>query len=159
VVTTFKIGKNAVGQRGKYAEGKVKDFLTKHAASKVDFDWERLPDARSAMGRMKAQIADYSFFMPGVHGVIEVKEVEHDVRLPAKNFGDDQIAKMYKRQLAGGVPVVLVYHKTTGLWRCPDYNWMREERAASWNLSDWSTFTTAQQALETVHYLGEFLFR
>jgi hypothetical protein len=56
-----------------------------------------------------------------VHGLIEVKEVEHDYRLPSKNFKPGQLGKLEMRRMAGGEIVILVLHTTTGLWRRPGF--------------------------------------
>ena len=95
--------KNNSGSRGKYAEKKVAEWLDRMGTRHATFDWSRIYDARSAGGRFPSRPGDYEFFAPGLHGLIEVKEVEHDFRLPAKNFDKKQIARLYKRQPPAGV--------------------------------------------------------
>lgn len=133
--------------RGKEAEKEVRKILEKFSAKWAAFDYERMYDARSAGGRFPAQVGDFSWFCGIPHnykfGVIEVKEVEHDFRLPSKNFS--QVPKCRKRQLAGGVIVVLVNHTTTGLWRMPPFQHFAENAGApSWDLSGFPTFTLEQ---------------
>src|SRR5262245_19757351 len=104
------------GQRGKWAEDKVRALLKKLGEADARFDWERILDARSAGGRFRAQIGDFGVFMPQLHGVIEVKEVDHAYRLPHKNFDTEAVAKLYKRQLAGGATWIIVAHLRSA-WR------------------------------------------
>jgi len=149
-----------IGQRGKKAEADVRKILERLKSEKVDFDYERKYDARSSMGRIPSQTGDFGFFTPACHGIIEVKEVAHDFRLPRKNLGSEQIAKMHVRMLAGGAIVMLIYHSTTGAWRCPDFSRFLVQRdVPSWDLSDEPTFVTARAALETVQYGGDYIFR
>ena len=128
--------------RGKYAEGQVRKVLEKLNNNIIAFDFERNYDARSSMGRIPARAGDFTFF--GVrHGVIEVKEVDHDFRLPKKNFNPDKFPKIRKRQLANGLVVVLVYHRTTELWRHVPFEFFYDRRdLPSWVLSDFPTFKT-----------------
>jgi hypothetical protein len=127
------------GQRGKYAEKKVKEFLTALGDAYADFDWERKYDARSAGGRFPSQVADYGFYTAFAHGVIEAKEIDHDSRLPAGKLS--QIPRLFKRQLAGGVVVVLVLHTTVDRWRMVPFNWLCARRSQpSWDLSEFPTY-------------------
>ncbi len=127
------------GQRGKYAEGKVKVLLGKLSDKYADFDFERKYDARSAGGRFPSQVADYGFFRPEVHGLLEVKEIAHDRRLPKDKLS--QLARLHKRQLAGSFIVVLILHTTIGAWRLVPFNWLWERREqASWDLSEFPSY-------------------
>lgn len=150
--------KKAAGKRGKYAEGKVRDFLVSLKERKTGFDFERKYDARSAGGRFPAQAGDFGFFTYGLHGLIEVKEVDHAVRLPEKNFSSEQRAKLQLRALAGGLIVVLVYHTPLKAWRVPPPWAFSGERVPSWDLSRFPTYKSVQLALETVECDGGFPF-
>lgn len=126
--------KDNAGNRGKYAEKKVREFLQWFSGLNADFDFHRILDARSAMGRFPSQPGDFAFYMPRVHGLIEIKEVAHDFRLPHKNFGPEQIGKLLKRRLAGGTILILVYHSTCKLWRVVDFEFLRTRTGGSWDL-------------------------
>jgi hypothetical protein len=130
---------NKIGQRGKYAEGRVRYFLQEVAGDLAGFDFERIYDARSSKGAIGKQPGDYRFFRPNAHGLVEVKEVAHDFRLPAKNL--TQIPGLWKRQLAGGLIVVLVYHTGIKRWRNVPFEWLKaRETQPSWDLSEFATF-------------------
>lgn len=133
--------------QGKGAEKHVQEYLKAYDAKNWAFDWARNYDAHSAGGRFHRQTGDYQFYMPGMHGVIEVKEVKHDFRLPHKNYSPEKVAKVYKRQEAGGLAIVLVQHTTTGLWRMPPFSLFRDRSGASWDLSGFKTYITCAEAL------------
>lgn len=130
--------------RGKYAEGKVKDYLQNISNKVAQFDYERLPDARSAMGRFKSMVGDFVWFYPGKHGVIEVKETQHDYRIAKDKI--PQLARMKKRVLAGGKCLVIVYHSTSKLWRVINVNDLPIIERGSWDLSGFPTFKTLNEA-------------
>lgn len=144
----------AQGSRGKYAEKAVKDYLTALGNSVANFDWGRRYDARSAGGRFPSQPGDFEYYrlIDGRHcsGLIEVKEVAHDFRLPAKNFKKEQIARLRKRVLAGCAVCVLIYHSTIGKWRrVPLEKFVMEASAPSWDLSQYKAFQNLQELLFT----------
>jgi hypothetical protein len=136
--------------QGKGAEAAVQDYLKAYDRKVLAFDWSRNYDAHSAGGRFQRQTGDYQFYLPSIHGVIEVKEVKHDCRLPHKNYDETKVAKVYKRTLAGGLAIVLVNHTTTGLWRMPPFSIFRAREGGSWNLEAHPTFSTATQALDSL---------
>lgn len=148
---------SGIGQRGKAAEKEVRAFLERLNFKYAGFDFERVYDARSAGGRFPARPGDFEFYAPRLHGLIEVKEVEHDFRLPRKNMegakakGDakvSRIAKLRKRQMAGGTIFVLINHTTTGLWRSVPIDWLHERAAQpSWDLSEFSQHSSAATEL------------
>lgn len=141
----------AIGTRGKVAEGRVQKWLARQGEREVSFDWERVYDARSAGGKFGARTGDFVFFSAGTNGAIEVKEVEHDFRLPAKNFDKAQIARLFKRELAGGKAVVLVLHTTTGKWRSAPLSYFRERLSQpSWDLSEFPAYDDVAGILEQV---------
>jgi len=141
------IKKKAQGQRGKAAESAVRALLEK-LNSYPTFDWSRIYDARSAGGKFPSRPGDFEFFFPGTHGLIEVKEVDHDFRLPAKNFDKGQIAKLRKRHMAGGIIIILVQHTTTKKWRRVDLNWIAQRLdQPSWDLQEFNLFNNAREAL------------
>lgn len=131
------------GDRGKRAEKMVQDYLQQISNRVAAFDFERMPDARSAMGRFKSMIADFAWYYPGKHGVIEVKETQHDFRIAKDKI--PQLARMKKRVLAGGSCLILVYHSTTKLWRCLDAATLPLIERGSWDLSGYPTFTKVSE--------------
>lgn len=135
----------SVADRGKWAEAQAHDYLKALSAKRAEFDFERMPDARAAMGRIKATIGDFEFFMPGAHGVLEVKETKHAFRIAKDKL--KQLPRLHKRAMCGGVCLVLVYHSSTNLWRA-----LRAEHLpigpASWDLAGFPTFYTPTAALQ-----------
>ena len=141
----------AVGKRGKYAEDEVRKYLERINREVVAFDWHRVLDARSAGGRFPAQTGDFAFFAPRLHGVIEVKEVAHDYRLPSKNFNVKQINRLRKRALAGGLVVVLIRHSTSKVWRrVPLPFFVERLNAPSWDLGAFEATEDLASLLEDV---------
>lgn len=135
--------------RGKAAEKAVATYLTGMSNKVAEFDFHRVYDARSAGGRFAAQPGDYAFYTPHDHGLVEVKEVDHDSRLPKKNFEKEQIAKLRKRQLAGGQIAVLINFTTTKLWRLvPLAHFIENLDLPSWDLRAFPTHTKAALALD-----------
>lgn len=141
----FKPDKPKTADRGKSAEKAVQDYLTSLSDADAHFDFLRLPDARSAMGRMKSMPADFEFFAPGVHGLIEVKETAHDYRLSSSKV--TQLPMIRRRMLAGGRGIVLVHHSTTKLWRRVPAA-MLDPTASSWDLTEYDLHMTVESALE-----------
>lgn len=130
--------------RGKVAEKKVQDWLKRLNEEVAQFAWLRLPDARSAMGRLAAQPSDFIVFSPAGATFLEVKEIAHDRLLP---FGKlPQLADMKKFQLAGCRSTVLVYHTTSKRWRCIDVRDLESISKGSWDLSVFSEHATCEAA-------------
>ena len=109
----------AAANRGKYAEGEVKKFLKKMEAANCAH--HRFPDAHS--GSMVTAPADFMFMQAGVFRLLEVKEIQHDFRMPYDNFSPDQVARMRMWQAAGAHAWVLVYHKNLKAWRLIPAEW------------------------------------
>lgn len=136
---------SAVGQRGKYAEGKVRLWMKTRSDADASFDFYRFPDARA--GSFQVVPADFEAVHRGVPFLIEVKEVEHDFRLPQKNFSEDKVARMRKRQMAGAECWVIVYHRTTKRWRVvPLVAFI--ERKPSWDLTLSSSYLKVADVME-----------
>lgn len=158
-------------KRGKYAEGKVGDFLKEYKQTVAGFTYNRITDARSSMGAMSnPQPGDYQWFLntnlhcvvalPAEHmlhtiftrnGLIEIKEVFHEFRLPHKNFGEDQVGRMVIRQMAGSECIVLVCHRVEGvrgaLWRNVPLDFFRTRAGGSWDLRDFDTHDNVSNIL------------
>lgn len=136
--------------RGKSAEAEVQKYLKAYDEKHQDFDWARNMDAHSAGGRFHRQTGDFQFYGPGVHGVIEVKEVKHDFRVPHGNFNEGAVGKLWKRQLAGGEIVIIVHHSTSKKWRVAELARFRKRDGGSWDLSDLYEFHTCREALDSL---------
>lgn len=138
----------AAANRGKYAEGEVKKFLKKLEAANCAH--HRFPDVHS--GSMVTAPADFMFMQAGIFRLLEVKEVQHDFRLPYDNFSPDQVARMRMWQAAGAHAWVLVYHKNLKAWRLIPAEWFlnRPKLSASgkpvgsWVLEEFPLVTLAE---------------
>jgi hypothetical protein len=146
---SFKPEKSKSANRGKAEEKEVHEFLKRLSASRADFDFLRLPDARSAMGRVAAMPADFEAFTPSGHYLLEVKSSEHDYRLARDKV--TQLPMMRKRILAGGRSIVLVYHSMIKKWRRVNVG-VLDPTAPSWDLSTFAMYDSAEAALEGVFY-------
>lgn len=139
------------GTRGKWAEGQVKAWMKKRSEAEAGFYYYRYPDARA--GSMQAVPADFGTMHQGLGGLLEVKEVVHAFRLPAKNFSPDKVARMAKFDMAGGISWVLVCHMPMKLWRVAPIDFFILDRPASWDLSRFPLHPSADAAL--LHIFGE----
>jgi hypothetical protein len=143
-------------QRGKYAEQKVRDWLSQHAKDKVNFCFNRILDAHSARGMMaNPQPGDFQWFADPFdgprNGLIEVKEVAHEFRVPHKNFAVDQVGRMRIRKLAGSEPLVIVCFKMEGKpihWCCPPFEFFEQREGGSWDLREFSYHSKVDTILE-----------
>lgn len=125
------------GQRGKTAEAKLQKAFAKIEASRHDFTYERIYDARSSMGKMSnPRVGDFVLYYAGKNVIIECKEVAHSYRLPCTNFDLAQRARLRKRQLAGSICVILVYHSTTDMWRMQDLEFFGTQSTGSWDFRE-----------------------
>ena len=132
----------AQGDRGKWAEGRARDYL-KTLSETRDCAFMRLPDARA--GSFQPTTADFLVNHKRQHTMLEVKEVEHTYRLPGKNFKQDQRARLANWRTAGTNTWVLVAHMplkpSTGrqklglMWRSIPALWFGSEEVPSWDLS------------------------
>lgn len=143
--------------RGKYAEGKIKDVLEDWKQRVAGFTYNRILDARSSLGAMSnPQPGDFQWFLNTGHefdmgpagwkvytrnGLIESKEVFHEFRVPHKNFAPDQVGRMKIRQMAGSECIVITCHRQEGvrgaLWRQVPLEVFAERPpgTASWDLT------------------------
>ena len=122
-----------IGDRGKWAEGEVHKKLKLISNQVAEFDFERPPDARAARGALKAQVGDFVWYLPGGHGVVEVKESKHDFRVAKDKLA--QLPKLRKRALAGGNIKVIVYHSALNKWRVAPLFFFDGPIPPSWDLS------------------------
>lgn len=150
------VKKEELGQRGKRAEKSVRDHFEKLNEQYATFCYERLPDARAAMGRIKKQMADYLCWWRDTDEVgdydfryqvpLEVKSTEHDYRLAKDKL--EQLPKLKKVAMAGAFPHVLVHFKAIDKWRIAPADYF-ESGVPSWDMRDLPTFESAQAALES----------
>lgn len=142
----------SAANRGKYAEDKVREVLKNMEEGNLRFTFNRIPDAHAAGGKAQPQAGDFqAFFTNIMHSfnyLIEVKETEHENRLPYKNFSPDAVARAYKRQLAGSQVIVLVCCKPLKEWRIIPLDFFRERNvntpSGSWVLTGFPVFPTKQ---------------
>lgn len=147
-----------IGQRGKVAEGEVQKYLNALSSRVAAFEFERIYDARSAGGKFPKRPGDFAFYRTSVHdgtpkvvvhtlhGLIEVKELEHAYRLPKTRLAS--LPKLVKRELSGGIIVVLIKNPLTGMWRCPPFAFFRNNQSVtSWDLRLWREHPNLNEAL------------
>lgn len=153
--------------RGKYAEGKIRDILKEMEEEQLRFTFNRIQDAHAAGRIFASQAGDFEWFfdtgriaalpeesgkraVPYTrNGLIEVKETEHAFRLAHKNFSSDKVARMRKRQLAGSECLIVVCHRVYGsgeqpLWRFVDFDYFLQREGGSWELTDYPTYTNKE---------------
>lgn len=104
----------------------------------------RLPDAKSARGRVKAQPADTMYRCGDKAGFIEIKALKHSHRLPAERV--TQHATLAKWTLAGSSDLVLVHHYLEPGWRVVKVADL-PFGIPSWNLQHLPMFESAEAAL------------
>ena len=146
---------SAAANRGKYSEGKVKDYLKLLEASHMTFTYNRVQDAHAAGGRFVPQAGDFQAFArieskmcdewnnpthSSRNFIIEVKELKHDFRLPHASYSPDKVARVQKRVLAGSEAIVILYHSTTKLWRAVPFAVFTDRSVGgSWDLREYPT--------------------
>ena len=128
---------------GKETENLV-ETLFKVWNERQDFAWHRLPDVKSARGRLAAQPGDFLWRSGLMSGFLEVKALKHPYLLPASRL--TQLPTLKKWTLAGAKDIVLVHHYMQGLWTAC---FVKELGfgVPSWDLRDFPSFGTAERAL------------
>lgn len=152
--------KKEIGQRGKSTEKQVQDILDLWNQKKLEFAYERLPDARAARGAIKAQVADFMIGIMAGHPaaykqfiLLEVKESKHECRLAKDKIAQLPRIKKWVRACATGL--VLVHHTETRLWRLVNADDL-EIGKPSWDLTPYPVFDTPWAALVSHHAFREF---
>lgn len=117
-VIPFK-GPSSHGDRGKWAEAHVANWLEDRTNREVGFAYHRYPDARAARGALAAQPADFLVAIKrpkseprAVH--LEVKETAEVRRLPRSKI--TQYGKLGMFDLAGFETFVVVYRSHHADW-------------------------------------------
>lgn len=130
-----------LGTRGKWSEGKVRDWMKVRNDTDAHFAFLRYPDARA--GSAQPAPSDFEAMHRGVGYKIEVKEVKITTvssrRLPSANFASDKVGRMRKWHLAGAACWVIVCHLKEGRGGVKEWRLVQGshffERAASWDLT------------------------
>lgn len=132
---------STAANRGKVAESLLQKQFKLLEAADAYFTWERIYDARSSRGAMaNPRTGDFVLYNRGDNTVLEVKEVDHEYRLPRANFSKDQRARMRKRQLAGSLCYVAVYFTPIKAWRLLEMRYFDTEETGSWDMRDQSLY-------------------
>lgn len=122
-----------LGSRGKSAETKVFDILSKWQKAGQNSDFDRLLDSRSAGRIVAAQVADFLLFFQGSSATLEVKEIKKGSRLTKKSF--PQLPRMVRRELTGCKGFLIAHTKEDDKWRVVRVANMALG-APSWKLSE-----------------------
>jgi len=103
------------GLRGKRAENLVEKALKELKEASAHFDYDRLPDTRSAGRIMPAQVADFTMLYHGKAFCLEVKEVKKGKRLNIKS-AFRQYPRMLRRSMAGATGLLLIFSVEEDSW-------------------------------------------
>lgn len=148
--------KNKYTDRGKEPEDDVKDFLKKvWEPASPHREANRLVDSRQAQRIIAAAKADFDFYsgfdpQSAYFGLIEVKSTKHTYRLERGKV--PQLPNLRKRELCGGVCVVLVFHSELKAWRIVTADWLTHNGdKGSWNLTQFPTYPTPEAALHSLY--------
>jgi hypothetical protein len=142
--------------RGKHSESYIRNLLLKLESDFVAFTFNRVMDSHAAGGRLPASPGDFQAFSKtsgkSENFCIEVKEFAHDFRISYNNFDEAKVARMYKRELAGSICVVLLYSTTMRVWRVANLRFFRQRNKSvgSWDLR---SLEICQDVLETMKEL------
>lgn len=151
---TTPFAKNRFADRGKVAESAVQKFLDKWANAAGFREANRLIDTKAAGRTIRAAAADFEFYClhegRPYHGLIEVKETEHEYRLDRSRL--TQQPRLRKRALCGGLVYVLILHSTIKKWRCMTPAQMGEPSSkGSWDLRPLPLFDSPGEALQATY--------
>lgn len=142
----------SAANRGKWAEGEFRHECEDRAVLAA-FNFMRLPDAHA--GSFQPTTADFLVGFRGKTHFVEIKEVDHAFRLPAKNIKPEQLARLRSWEMAGMHAHILVacmqlkpspYRRnTSALWRYTrPSDYLSVDPMASWNLSSCEVLTLPQ---------------
>lgn len=140
----------SAGTRGKWSEAAVRKQLERYSAYST-FTFLRLPDARA--GSRQPTLADFMTMHKGAHGLLEVKEVDHDFRLPHKNFDENKVGRMRLWNMAGSAANVFVCFNPgakTAIWRQAPIDYFLKREGGSWDMRD-RPIIKLEEAMEIVY--------
>lgn len=148
---------NKFRDRGKEAEKAVQKFLGEWATQCTTREFNRLVDSKAAGRIIAAAAADFEYFYLAelddpvrLHGLIEVKETEHEYRLARDKV--TQLPRLRKRTNCGGICLVLVHHSTLKKWRVVSARDLAETGdKGSWNLKALPLYDTPGAALQGLY--------
>jgi hypothetical protein len=151
-MATFKV-KNGFANRGKKSEDAMSKFLGMWTANPLrpgHREANRLVDTKAAGRIIKSAAADFEYFcnLPHgtYHGLIEVKETEHEYRLARDKV--PQLPRLRKRTNCGGVCLVAIFHSTLKVWRVVDAPYLADTGdKGSWNISNVAAYSDLATAL------------
>ena len=138
------------GTRGKWAEGKVRDYLNV-IAQQAGFNFMRLPDARA--GSFVPTTSDFLVGNKGQAWMLEVKEVENEFRLPRYNYKQDQSSRVRMWEMAGFKSLAIVaflplkgatYRADRKMWRAESLGYFTGDDTSSWDMRDLPLLTLAE---------------
>jgi len=138
------------GTRGKWAEGKVRDHLNIFA-QQGNFNFMRLPDARA--GSFVPTTADFLVGYKGQAWMLEVKEVQHEFRLPRYNYPTEQRSRVRMWEMAGFRSLVIVgflplkgavYRADRLMWRAASLNYFTGDDTSSWDMRNLPLLTLTE---------------
>jgi len=139
-------------KKGGVSEDLVKQALQEAAKDRLECWTQRVYDSYSAGGaHMQAQAGDFKYVYRGHYGVIEVKSTAQDNRLPKKNFGDGQLARLNRLQMAGATAQVWVHHTKTDVWRHVPVDFLLSnfyECGTCWDLSKFEPSSVQELAVK-----------
>ena len=136
-----------LGSRGKAAESVVEAELRRHKEKYSWFDYDRLPDSRSAGRIMPARVSDFTLFINGTAVSLEVKEKKKGSRLTKKDF--PQLPRMVRRAQAGCPGAVLVHFLELESWAVVDvHHFWEKKNQPSWDLRPRAIHPNCQEAFE-----------
>ena len=138
---------------------KVKDLLDKLKGKHKKFDFIRLKDARSSRGKgASAQVADFQVFTAPHHIALEVKEIDHNFRMPQKNLS--QIPKMTRRAMAGGLTCIMVFSIPLEKWYLLSLSWVRtRKKDPSYDMSGLPKFDNEEEAWDHFCLINNIKYR
>lgn len=149
----------SAANRGKWAEGEFRRECEDRAVLAA-FNFMRLPDAHA--GSFQPTTADFLLGFRGRGHFVEIKEVDHAFRLPAKNLKPEQVARLRSWEMAGLQAHILVacmqlkpspYRRnSSALWRyTTPSTYSATGPVASWDLSS-SMVLTLPQIMNMILY-------
>jgi hypothetical protein len=143
--------------RGVVAEKAVHKFLNGWITRSPYRDFSRLVDTKAAGRVIRKADSDFAYYClagrEALHGLIEVKETEHEFRLDRSRL--TQLPILRKREKCGANSCALVYHSTIRRWSVLSVPFMADgESKGSWDLRPLADFASPADALFSFNPFG-----